>query len=137
MQYTVLGIQFWSIKCTTATDTQKFWSFPFLLGLPSHQAFSSSDASGKRQGKLKIKKLLKVARYIRWTRALQYNQQSKSEVKEICIYENMESGRHSIYVKINSGFHDRKNPKQQHLKVVTFSNTSFSKKYIYVYNHAA
>ena len=27
----------------------------------------------------------------------QYNQQSKSEVEEICIYQNMESGRHSIY----------------------------------------
>ena len=28
----------------------------------------------------------------------QYIQQSKSEVEEICIYENMESGRHSIYI---------------------------------------
>ena len=28
----------------------------------------------------------------------QYNQQSKSEVNEICIYQNMESGRHSIYI---------------------------------------
>ena len=26
----------------------------------------------------------------------QYNQQSKSEVEEICIYKNMESGRHNI-----------------------------------------
>ena len=26
----------------------------------------------------------------------QYNQQSKPEVEEICIYQNMESGRHSI-----------------------------------------
>ena len=26
----------------------------------------------------------------------QYNQQSKSEAEEICIYQNMESGRHSI-----------------------------------------
>ena len=25
-----------------------------------------------------------------------YNQQSRSEVEEICIYQNMESGRHSI-----------------------------------------
>ena len=25
----------------------------------------------------------------------QYNQQSKSEVKEICIYKNLESGGHS------------------------------------------
>ena len=71
----------------------------------------------------------------------QYNQQSKSEVEEICIYQNMESSRHSsicLYLKINknSGFHPRKNPKQQCLKVVTFSDPSFSKKHIYGYNHA-
>ena len=28
----------------------------------------------------------------------QYSQQSKSKVEEICIYQNMESGRHSIYI---------------------------------------
>ena len=28
----------------------------------------------------------------------QYNQQSKSEVEEICIYQNTESGRHSINI---------------------------------------
>ena len=28
----------------------------------------------------------------------QYNQQSKSEVEEICVYQNMESGRQSIYI---------------------------------------
>ena len=27
----------------------------------------------------------------------QHNQQSESEVKEICIYQNMKSGCHSIY----------------------------------------
>ena len=26
-----------------------------------------------------------------------YNHESKSEVEEICIYQNMESGHHSIY----------------------------------------
>ena len=31
-------------------------------------------------------------------KSLQYNQQSKSEVEEICIYQNMESGRHSIHI---------------------------------------
>ena len=69
----------------------------------------------------------------------QYNQQSKSEVEEICIYQNMESGSLSIYLylKTNSGFHARKNPKQKYLKVVTFSDPSFSKKCIYVYDHAA
>ena len=32
----------------------------------------------------------------------QYNQQGKSDVEEICIYENMESGRHSIGKLLNS-----------------------------------
>ena len=74
----------------------------------------------------------------------QYNQQSKSEVEETCIYQNMESGRRSsiyiqVYLKINknSGFHARKNPKQQYLKVVTFSDASLSKERICVYDHAA
>ena len=42
----------------------------------------------------------------------QYNQQTKpkqckSEVKEICIHQNLETGpiAATIYVKINSGFH--------------------------------
>ena len=65
----------------------------------------------------------------------QYNQQSKSEVKKICIYKNLESGGHSRSEK-NSGFHARKYPKQEYLKAVTFSDPSFSKKRIYVYNHA-
>ena len=44
----------------------------------------------------------------------------------------------SIYIlKINSGFHARKNPKQQYLEVVTFSDASFSKEHIYVYDRAA
>ena len=28
----------------------------------------------------------------------QYNEQSNSEVEEVCIYQNMERGRHSIYI---------------------------------------
>ena len=74
----------------------------------------------------------------------QYNQHSKSEVEEICFHQNMESVRNSIllqnnsiYLKINSGFHARKNPKQQYLKVVMFIDLSFSKKRISVYGHAA
>ena len=43
----------------------------------------------------------------------------------------------SISENKNSGFHARKNPKQQYLKVVTLSDPSFSKKRIYVYDHAA
>ena len=42
-----------------------------------------------------------------------------------------------LYLKINSGFHARKNLKQQYMKVVTFSDPSFSKKSIYVYDHGA
>ena len=73
----------------------------------------------------------------------QFNQQTepkqcKSEVWEICIYRNLESGRHQhLYLQINSGFHARKNPKQQYLKVVTFSDASFNKQHIYVYDHVA
>ena len=28
----------------------------------------------------------------------QYNQQSKSEVEEICIIQNMEGGHHNLYI---------------------------------------
>ena len=42
-----------------------------------------------------------------------------------------------LYLKINSGFHARKNLKQQYMKAVTFSDPSFSKKSIYVYDHGA
>ena len=43
----------------------------------------------------------------------------------------------SISENKNSGFHARKNPKQQYLKVVAFSDPLFPKKHIYVYDHAA
>ena len=42
-----------------------------------------------------------------------------------------------LYLKINSEFHSRKNPKQQYLKVVTLSDPSFSKRRFYFYDHAA
>ena len=69
----------------------------------------------------------------------QYNPQSKSKVEEIYFYHNMESGRHSIYIwkQIPSGLHARKNPEQECVRVVTFSDPSFNKKCIYVYDHAA
>ena len=56
----------------------------------------------------------------------QYNHQSKSEVEEICIYQNLEKwpSQH-LYQKINSGFHARKNPKEQYLKAATFRDVSF------------
>ena len=46
-----------------------------------------------------------------------------------------------LYLKISIGksigFHARKNPKHQYLKVVTLSDASYSKNHIYVYDHAA
>ena len=48
-------------------------------------------------------------------------------------------GKHRYIVKIkkiNSGFHARKNPKEQYLKVVMFSDASFNKKHIYVYDRS-
>ena len=70
---------------------------------------------------------------IRWTSTLQ-----SAEVKEICIIKTWKVAvTASISENKSSGFHAKKNPKQQYLKVVTFSDPSFSKKYIYVYDHAA
>ena len=72
----------------------------------------------------------------------QYNQQTepkqwKSEVEEICICQNLKSGRHSIYIRKQIvGSILERNP-SNNLKVVTFSDASFSKKRIYVYDHAA
>ena len=88
-----------------------------------------------KKGKLKTEKLLKISILDeQQTEPKQY----KSEVEEICICQNMDSGHHQhLYVKINDGFHARKNPKEQYLKVVTFSEALFSKKCIYVYDHAA
>ena len=65
----------------------------------------------------------------------QYNQQSNSEGEEICICQNIESGRHSIYIW--KWWDSCQNPEQQYLKTVSFSDPSFSKKCIYVYDHAA
>ena len=72
-------------------------------------------------------------------RSPKYNQQSKSEVEEICLYQNMESGCHNTasLSENSGGFHVRRNPKQQYLKAVTFSDPSFSKKRIYVYDNEA
>ena len=42
-----------------------------------------------------------------------------------------------LYLKKNSESSARKYPKQQYLKAVTFSDASFSKKRVYVYDYAA
>ena len=44
IQYTVLEIQFWSVKCVTATVQ---YSEISSISIPSHQAFSSSNTSNK------------------------------------------------------------------------------------------
>ena len=85
-------------------------------GILIHEKGNCSKLKGE---KLKTKKSLKI---ILWGRrkSTQYNQQteskqSKSDVQEICIYQNRESGHYTqhLYLKINGGFHARKNPKQQ------------------------
>ena len=74
----------------------------------------------------------------------QYNQQTKqkqrkSEAQEI--WEFTKTWKVAVTASICENkyneFHARKNPKQQYLKVVTFSDASFSKECIYAYDHAA
>ena len=104
-----------------------------------------------KKEKLKTKKFSKITRKRKSTsknllenQEPHYNQQTepkqcKSEVEEICVYPNLESGYHSIgalYLKMLVSM-IRKNPKQQYLKVATFSDASFSKMCIYVYDYAA
>ena len=64
----------------------------------------------------------------------QYNhqrdpKQCKSEVEEIMYLPKPGKwlSQHQLFLKINSGFHARKNPKERYLKVVTFSDASFRK----------
>ena len=62
----------------------------------------------------------------------QYNQQSKSEVEEIMYLPKHGKWRSQhLYL-----MPEKEYPKQQYLKVVTFSDPSFSKKHIYVNEHA-
>ena len=59
-----------------------------------------------------------------------YNQQSKSRGN---MYLPKHEGKwlsQHLYLKINSKFHARKSLKQQYLKVLAFSDPSFSKKRI-------
>ena len=47
-----------------------------------------------KKRKVKNQKVVKNYCAYYMSNSPQFNQQSKSEVKEICIYQNMESGRH-------------------------------------------
>ena len=60
-----------------------------------------------------------------------------ADVEEICFSQHHSIILRHLYLQINIGFHAGKNPKQQYLNVVTFSNASFNKKHIYVHDHAA
>ena len=68
---------------------------------------------------------------------------SVQSVEQVWSWGNMHLPKHGkwssqyLYLKINIGFHARKNPKQQYLKAVTSIDPSFSKERIYVYDHAA
>ena len=80
-----------------------------------------------KKGKLKTKKLLKITRYIRWTRALGPMSRASLKLRKYVFTKTWKVAV-TAYLKINSGLHARKNPKQQYLKVVTFSDPSSSKK---------
>ena len=47
-----------------------------------------------KKRKVKNQKVVKNYCVYYMSKSPQFNQPSKSEVKEICIYQNMESGRH-------------------------------------------
>ena len=54
-----------------------------------------------KKGKLKTKKLLKINRYIRWTRVLSAINGASLKLRKYVFQftiQNMESGRHSIYI---------------------------------------
>ena len=68
-----------------------------------------------------------------------FNHQSKSEVEEVCIYKkHVKWPSQNLAISPENKYKiARKNSKQQYLNELTFRNLSFSKKRIYVYNHAA
>ena len=79
-----------------------------------------------KKGKLKTKKLLKVTRRTRALCTISRQKQSSASLnlRKYLFSKTWKVGvAASIYLKINSGFHARKNLKQQYLKVVTFSNS--------------
>ena len=89
-----------------------------------------------KKEKLKTKMLLKLPGI------LDEQESSVQSAEQVWSWGNMYLPKHGkrpsqhLYLKINSGFHTRKNPKQQYLKVVTFCDPLFSKKHTYVYGHA-
>ena len=98
-----------------------------------------------KKGNLKTKKLLKMSILNEEEASLQSANRTKA--LQVWSWGNMylpKPGKwpsQHLYLKISigkyNGFHARKNPKQQYLKVVTFSDASYSKTCIYVYDHTA
>ena len=86
--------------------------------------------------KLKKEKLFKRVLqnyHIRWARALSTitRQNQSSAILKLRKYVFTKTWKVAVtalvVLKINSGFHARKNPKERYLKVVTFSDASFRK----------
>ena len=101
--------------------------------------------AGKRELLFEIKKR-KVKNWkncLKLLGILDEQEPSVQSAEQVWDWGNMYLSRHGKgpsqhwYLKINSGFHAKKNSKQQYLKVVMLSDPSFSKKRIYVYDHAA
>ena len=86
-----------------------------------------------KKGNFKIKKLIKITILDEQEPSVQSADRTKAV--QVWSWGNMyllkKPGQwpsQHLHLKINSGFHASKNPKQQNLKVVTFSDASFSKK---------
>ena len=90
-----------------------------------------------KKGTFKTKKLLKIFRYIRWTRVLKTIRRASLKLRR---YVFIKTWKVAVTASISENklwAYTRQNPKQQHLKVLTFSDPSFNKKRIYVYDHEA
>ena len=99
------------------------------LGYPGKKELFSN----LKTEKLKTKKLLKITSCIRRTKALSTISRASLKMRKYVFTKTWKvSATASISEKKYSRFSARKNPKQQYMKVVTFSNPSFSEKHIYV-----
>ena len=99
--------------------------------------WKGSYCSKLKKGKLKTKKLLQITKYIRWTRALSIIRRASRKLRKRVFTKTWNWKVAAVLASIlkvpenkYSGcmFHTRKNPKQQYLKIVTFSDPSSRKK---------
>ena len=96
-----------------------------------------------KRGKLKTKTWWKITN-IRWARVLstisRHNQSSGSlKLRKYVFTKTWKVAVTAASLSGNKycGFHARKNPMQQYLKIVTFSDASFSKRCIYICDYVA